>query len=275
MVDRSRSGPDALNDDPLNDVSFLLPFSFDCHQRVENIWATTRWIRSHFNGPVLIGGHDLERVAGVVRGLGVDLVPVDRDVDGQWRAAPVRNALARAAPTRLLAVWDADVFCAPDQVRRAAEDLRQDRADFVYPYDGTFVHVDPAAAYGVSSGIGHPHEAHVVTTHPGESVGGAVLFAADCYAEGGRENADLIGWGPDDRERYDRFTGSGYRCTRVAGPLYHLDHDRPHERYRGQPSYLANMQPLLGRPPRELPHESCPVCRTETGPEAGIRRTPI
>jgi hypothetical protein len=211
---------------------------------------------------VLIGGHDLGKVEGLVRGLSVDLLPLEPDPDGQWRAAPVRNALAQAATTDLVAVWDADVWCPPDQVRAAATHLRTGQAQFAYPYDGTFVHVNPAAAFAVQTGIEHPHDAHVVATHPGESVGGAVLFDADCYRRGGQENRQMIGWGPDDRERYDRFTGLGFRCARIPGPLYHLDHERPHERYHGHPSYLANMQLFYGRPSLGLPDEHCPVCRT-------------
>jgi hypothetical protein len=257
MIDVSRSGRDDLLD-----VSFLIPFSFDCDQRLENVWAIARWIRRHFRGPVLIGGQDLGKVAGLVRGLRVDLVPVEPDPDGRWRSAPVRNALTRAAATDVIALWDADVWCEPDQVRRAAAHLRAGTAEFAYPYDGTFVHVDPAAAYAVSGGIGHPHRAHVVATHPGESVGGAVLFDAGCYRRGGQENERLVGWGPDDRERYERFTDLGCRCARISGPLYHLDHDRPHERYHGHPSYLANMRLLYGQPSLGLPDEHCPVCRT-------------
>ena len=257
MSDVSRSAHDHLDD-----VSFLLPFSFDCEQRAENLWAVASWIRRHFRGPILVGGQDLDRVAGHLRDLAVELVPVPAPAEGGWQGAPVRNALAEVATTPVVAVWDVDVWCPPHQVRTAVARIRSGHAAFAYPYDGTFVHVDRAAAYAVSKGIAHPHEAHIVTTHPGESFGGAVLFDADAYATGGRENVRFVGWGPEDRERYDRFTGRGYRCARADGPLYHLDHDRPHERYHGHPSYRANMQLLYGRPSLGHPAEDCPVCRT-------------
>jgi hypothetical protein len=256
MPDESRSARLGMAD-----VTFLLPFSFDCDQRLENLWAITSWIRHHFRGPVLIGGQDLDRAEKVVGHLDVGYVDVEPAADGQWRAATVRSALSDVAGTAIIAHWDVDVWCPPEQVRHAAARVRAGDVHFAYPYDGRFVHVDPAAAYGVSRGGAHPHDAYVVTTHPGLSVGGAVLFDTDTYRSGGRDNRLMVGWGPEDRERFDRFRDLGYRCARSPGPLYHLDHDRPHERYFGNPSYLTNLR-LYGRPALGLADERCPVCRT-------------
>jgi hypothetical protein len=252
--------------DGLEDLSFLLPFRCDCPQRVANLRAVTSWIGRHFRSPVLVGGEDLDEVEAEIADSGIDMtiVPVDRLDDRRWRPAIVRNALASKANTRLIALWDVDVWCASDQVREAAAMLRSGNADFVLPYGGTFVHVESTAATAVAAGMDAPGAHHGTVTHPSESVGGAVLFNAEVYELGGMENTAMIQWGPDDRERIARFSRLGYRGDRVEGLLYHLDHDRPHERYYGHPDYASNFD-QLGFTDDEFVDvfdERCPVCRT-------------
>src|SRR5262249_39715938 len=116
--------------DSLEDVSFLLPFSFDCAQRLENLRVVATWIRTHFEGPILIGGHDLQLIEQRGDMPSIELVPVDRGPYDDWWSAPVRNALSEAATTELIALWDVDVCCAPDQIREAARMLRGDDVHF-------------------------------------------------------------------------------------------------------------------------------------------------
>lgn len=278
--------PDALSpsgarspDEPsrLGDVSFLLPFHPDCDERLRHLAAVAAWIRRHFDSPVFVGGHDLAAAGALLARSGHDgikTVAAPALPGGAFWCTATRNALAGAAATELVAVWDVDVWCEPGQVRRAAADLRAGRADFAYPYDGTFLHVtDCRWADHLRRRDGAPSGSAVVR-HPGESHGGAVLFRAEVYAAGGGENTGLHGWGPEDLERYLRFTRLGYRCQRVPGPLLHLDHDRPHGRYRGQPDFAANvalLAPYGAQAEEDARAETCPVCLTEAtsrSPEA-------
>jgi hypothetical protein len=261
--------------DRLEDVCFLLPFSLDCRQRLDNLHAVTTWLGHHFDGPIFIGGHDLDDI-GPLPAENVKLVPVRRRPDGRWRGAEVRNALAdvaqRTTNPSIVALWDVDVWCSPSQVVGAAETLRKHEADFVYPYDGRFVHVDGKGAAPLrdctrrAAGTFDPPKAeHLGPVHSDDSVGGAVLFDAETYRNGGRDNDSLSDWGPDDRERFHRFRDMGFRCARVDGPLFHLDHDRPHERYYGNANFDAEgrLLPEFSEQAAIAPYsENCPVCRT-------------
>src|SRR5690606_35950519 len=129
-----------------------------------------------------------------------------------------------------------DVIIPPLQLYEAVKAIR-DGADVVYPYDGRFARVprsyyhnifqkkDIGVCVGKFKGTGENDKL---------SVGGAVLFNRQSYFDGGGENERFISFGPEDRERYYRFTTLGYDVRRVPGRLFHIDH------WRGKNSSMKN-----------------------------------
>jgi hypothetical protein len=254
MADESSPAADLLED-----VSFLVPFGYDGRDHLENIRGVVPWILRHFRSRVLVGGHELEKIS--LHHERLEYVKVDRHVDGIWRPGPVRNALADAARSPIVAIWDADVWCDPDQVREAAAMIRAGTADFAYPYDGSFLHIGKGHAPSLATDTLDVRAIQSPIRHPGDSVGGAVLYAGDFYRFGGCENDGFIDWGPDDRERHERFLALGARHFRAAGPLFHLDHEREHEHYLGNP-YRRHNWKLATHDCGSPPEERCEVCRT-------------
>lgn len=56
--------------------------------------------------------------------------------------------------------------------------------------------------------------------------GGAFLVNARAYRASGMENLNFYGWGPEDWERYERWSNLGYRIGYAKGCLFHLSHPR-------------------------------------------------
>ena len=64
------------------------------------------------------------------------------------------------------------------------------------------------------------------------------IFKTKSYKDGYGENENIISYGPDDFERYERFKSLGYKISHLNGKkhkVYHLEH------YRNSDSNASNI----------------------------------
>ena len=178
----------------LNNVSFLIPYYFNCPERRENYRQVTEFL------------------------LGLDARILTSEMpyfdNGIYLRTKTFNNLARIAKTDIIVLYDADVFCDPGQLRKAADMVRG--VSIVRAYDGSFHDVKDM----------EKHEGPMLHT---DSVGGIVFVDRKIFWEVGGENEMMLGWGFEDNERKSRWEKLGYKMASVAGPLYHLTHPRSKE----------------------------------------------
>jgi predicted glycosyltransferase involved in capsule biosynthesis len=140
------------------------------------------------------------------------------------------NRIVEIIRTPLIGIWDTDVIAPPEQVVKAIELLRNNEADFVYPYDKYFLDTSPILSrlYFKEGKIEIllKNMKKMKEMYPPNPLGGAFLANAKAYRESGFENENFYGWGLEDGERYYRWEKLGYRIKRVPGPLFHLSHER-------------------------------------------------
>jgi hypothetical protein len=120
------------------------------------------------------------------------------------------------------------VFVAPLQIWDTVERLKSG-ADMVYPYDARFARVPRQAWFKnleKTFDVGIFGDTVFQGMRDGDlpSVGGAVFFDRQSFFEGGGENENFFSYGPEDAERFERFTKLGFDVQRVPGALYHMDH---------------------------------------------------
>jgi hypothetical protein len=218
----------------LTDCTFIIPFSYDHPDRIENICLVTDFLNKHFDTNILIG--ELNTTA-------IEWEAVHFDYGGKFHRTKALNHLTNLAETKYVINWDADVLCDPKQLVQMAERLRAG-IDMVYPYDGNFASVSRSFLPQLQKELnvkclqGHKHRnlgnyAALPVIGVKGSVGGAVGFNKERYMSIGGENENFVSWGPEDVERYWRAQLLGLTIERVDGILYHVDH------YRGQNSSMA------------------------------------
>lgn len=205
----------------LRDVTFTIPVSYDHSDRKENLELCLAFLLTHFDTNIVVGeqgGKHFEYLKQYCQ---------YRHFEGMqnFHRTKMLNDMARDATTPFIANYDCDVLFAPMQILEAVHRLRNG-CDVVYPYDGQFARVDRNEYHKLSQNIDIGTLSGKKLTGLGkfDSVGGAVFFNRESFFEGGGENEGFVSFGPEDSERFFRFSHLGYKVERVPGALYHVNH---------------------------------------------------
>lgn len=217
--------------DKLKDLTFLFLVRIDTIERVENLLASTEFLISHFDTNI----HVLEASSydnGILKRLMSKSINYEfiKDEDPILFRTKYLNCMLKSAQTPYVSVWDADVLASVDQILEAMNILRQNRAQFVYPYTGKFLDTSFIfrQMYLENRQIDFlkRNANKMKEMYPPTPVGGAFFCDLEAYADIGLENEDFYGWGVEDGDRYLRWDNSTYRIERVKGILFHLSHPR-------------------------------------------------
>ena len=123
----------------------------------------------------------------------------------------------------IVAVMDADVYCGPEQLKRAGEITKRGYA-FVLPYDGR-----------VYENMGIEPRGPLTD----KAVGGIQVYNYGVYRRMcGGENPNFKIWGDEDIERYERVK-KFMRIPRIKGYITHYSHVRTEPRHEYAEANLA------------------------------------
>ena len=227
---------------PLKDVTFTIPVYFDNLDRKVNLELSLHMLQSAFDTNFIIceqGSKKFGYMSQWAKYVRSDLPNFHR--------TKMLNEMCNLAETPFIANWDADIIIPPMQVLIAVEELRAG-AEMVFPYDGRFARM-PRNVW--LSKLHKHHDIGVVGAEPFKgrepdhySVGGAVMWNKEAFVEGGMENEYFISFGPEDVERFDRFTLLGYDIRRVKGSLFHMNHFIGANSSSRNPHFKANHREL-------------------------------
>lgn len=251
----------------LKDVTFTIPVAYDHHDRYANLSLSVCMLQRFFDTNIIIseqGGNKFESF-----GQWCQYVQFK---DHYFHRTKMLNEMAVLAKTPIIVNWDADVFVPPAQILKAVTAIRRGFAHMVYPYDGRFARVPRAQFVKLEKylDVGVLQDDYKgMGADDKLSVGGAIVFKKDSFIAGGMENEKFISYGPEDVERYERFTRLGFNVTRIKGPLFHIDHFRGknstiyHHHAKANEKELSRLQRM---PNSQLRNEIAqwPWCHTYT-----------
>jgi hypothetical protein len=220
-----------MNKLDLKDVTFIIPVRIDCIERMENIHMVVDYLSTCFSTNIIILEADKRNskiVEDIVSDRGMYLFI--EDLDPVFYRTKYLNRLSILVETNFLAVWDSDVIIHPSQLLSAISGLREDKYDFVFPYDGHFF----------DTGITHrirffecrnidyllENKDRMILPYTSTACGGGFLARLSDYLECGGENEGFYGWGQEDGERVERWKILDKRVRRIKGPMFHLYHPR-------------------------------------------------
>lgn len=207
---------------PLKDVTFTIPVHYDHLDRKRNLDLSLCLLQRDFEAEFIIceqGGNKFEHTQQWAKYM--------KSEGKKFHRTKMLNDMANAAETEIVVNWDADVIIPPMQVLMAVEELRNG-ADMVFPYGGPFARMPKVMWFErieKALDIGVVSSTKFKGREAGHfSVGGAVMFNKEAFVEGGMENEHFVSFGPEDVERYERFTRLGFDVRRVPGALFHMQH---------------------------------------------------
>jgi len=220
----------------LSDTTFTIPTFHDSSDRDENISLSIKLLKEDFHCKIIVG----ENISSSFSHLG------DRYMKFSykefWRTRML-NQMTYKATTPIIFNWDADIAISPLQILEAVRLIRSGY-DMAYPYDGRFARVPRTHYQDISElrdvGILGGKRFNGMNLGDKMSVGGAIAFNKNSFIEGGGENEFFKSYGPEDQERFYRFTTLGYKVARIPGTLYHIDHKITTNSSMQHPHYKAN-----------------------------------
>ena len=216
----------------LKDTTFIIPFHSDSIDRIENLYCIMEWIRTNFDTTILMVEEDVAPTVDLTKEAGTEYIFVKRTIPDIFYRTKVINVGIRSAKTPYIAIWDADVIVDSQNCYDAVHALRHGRAKAIYPYGGDFV--DIARSFIVD---GIKREQASFTK---DSVGGGIFLNREDYINVGIENENIVGWGFEDRCRYNRMTTIGFPITHTDGRCYHITHSRGINSSNANPYDKAN-----------------------------------
>lgn len=215
----------------LQDLTFLFPLKPDSIIRIENLLATTGYLLRNFNTniSVLEASAYNNGLLGKLLNRRINYSFIE-DKDPVFHRTKYRNRMSKEVKTPFLAVWDVDVIVDKQLIMDTIEKLRTGEADVAFPYNGEFYDTSEIIRTlfirKKQIQILHKNKDCMSLLYKEDHIGGAFIASTEKYRQMGMENEKFYGWGPEDFERFSRWSSLGFKIYRAPGCMYHLSHPR-------------------------------------------------
>jgi predicted glycosyltransferase involved in capsule biosynthesis len=217
-----------------NDITFLIPIRLDSIYRLENLLLSIDFLQKYFetNIKVLEAYKYKNRILEGLLPRNVEYVFI-KDRDPVFHRTKYQNLLLKDVETPYISIWEADIIAQPELMIDAITQLRENKAEAAFPYNGTVMNVSPIlrAYYAKNRDMDflqRNKDKMDILYDRTDLVGGAILLNKEAYIKAGKDNEKFYGWGNEDFERMHRWKVLEYCIFRADGHLYHLCHSRGH-----------------------------------------------
>jgi GR25 family glycosyltransferase involved in LPS biosynthesis len=231
----------------LRDVTFTIPVRLEHNDRKENLEFIICFIQRHFHCKIMVAEQDVTPKLEHMKQF-CDYKFYKSEPGEAMHRTKLLNLMSMEAETDIVFNYDTDVLFQPEQILECVNKIRKGELDGCYPYDGRFVRLERKYLWIAHKTLSLEELEKVeLKKHEQEQVsfGGAVAWKRSAFIEGGMENEHFVSFGPEDYERYDRFTILGYRIGRVPGKLFHINHFVGKDSNTENPHFKANEQEWL------------------------------
>lgn len=202
---------------PLQDVTFTIPTHYDHEDRALNLQRILKFLNKNFLTNIIVGEQGGEWFKDALHCSYYSFTGMPL-----FHRTKMLNDMCHQAKTPIIVNYDADVIIPVIQILQSVHLCRKG-IGMVFPYDGRFARL-PKEYHSLDVSKLNPD--HLLGSRKNDtvSVGGCVFFRKDAFIKGGMENENFISYGPEDTERFERFSRIGIDVRRVPGVLYHYDH---------------------------------------------------
>jgi len=229
----------------LKDVTFVIPIKIDSTERKENLHLICDYLLWHFDTNILIGEHCARPLLDPVlfEGSGIKCIFI-QSASELFHKTRVLNILVKAAETPYVCIYDADVLMRREQYMDAVDDLRKNKADVIYPFNGSFLDIDRLYVEQIRNSnmslymLSDKNFCILSNNSPG----GAFFIKKESWDSVGGGNENFRSWGWEDNEFFYRFQRLGLRLKRSPGVIYHVSHPRGINSSPGTPHSIKNKE---------------------------------
>lgn len=222
----------------LEDNTFIIPIKIDSPDRLENLFITINFLTKNFNTNILVLEADKE--AKIKNNLkdNINYIFYETNEDFFHRTKFL-NIMIDLVRTKSIVNYDIDVLLPVRSYELAYKLIIDNEADLVYPFHyGNLQHeisINGKNNFKKNFLFEDLKENDFSIKNYLSEFGHCQFFNREQYITNGMENEYFISYGPEDKERFERFSKLNKKIKFINdAPVYHLQH------FRGEDSSEKN-----------------------------------
>ena len=226
----------------LQECTFIIPVCIESDDRKKNFTIVYDYLRRNFETNIIVYECSKEPiVASLIKD---DVTYIHQNIpDESFHRTRYLNRMLALSNTAVTVNYDADVILPIESYLMAYKKITRQNHDLVYPFAiGKF-----QKKVGASGREKLLNQSSVVELTPQDysdciaEYGHCQFFKTSSYKNYGWENEHFISYGPEDRERYDRFKKFNTVVTHLdKGFVYHIEHSRGSDSSEKNPYFKSN-----------------------------------
>jgi hypothetical protein len=233
----------------LKNTTFIIPIKVEHPDRYRNAKTTLGFLNSHFKTNVFIyeiseDGNTKIDFKNELKNLKVKHWIVNDEV---FHRTKYLNIMLDEVKTKVVVNYDIDVILAPSNYLECQRAILDGESDVIYPYEfglgQKMVHdvINIEEFYKSGFDINYIDDRPDVFNIYGAEYGHCMFFNTEIYKKNGGENEDFISYGPEDKERGERFIRLGFNVNWKPGYyVYHFEHHRGNDSSPRNPHFDHN-----------------------------------
>jgi hypothetical protein len=221
----------------LKDCTFIIPVKIDSYDREQNFKFVIDYLTKNFDTNIVITetSNNEELVLNKKYGNLIkdnNIILIEKPKEKTFHRTRYLNEMLKQVTTSVTVNYDIDVFIPKNNYLKAFNLIMEDNFDLVYPYDRGWYQFMVHQDYRDEILEKKCKEIDIkkLTRYTSE-FGHLQFFKTETYKKGYGENEGFIAYGPEDKERYNRFKLLDFNVIHMSDcPVFHLEH------YRGKDS---------------------------------------
>jgi predicted glycosyltransferase involved in capsule biosynthesis len=235
----------------LKNCTFIIPLMIEHEDRYNNAKSVLSYINKNFETNVFI--YEIVNKDSKLDFLdslsNLKIRHWTAEQESAFHRTKYLNIMLDKVTTKVVVNYDIDVLLKPDTYAKAVSLIYNGKSDVIYPYRfgnngqrriqrSSNIHSD-----FVSNG----YDLDFIDSNPnlysdfGSEYGHCIFFNTDTYKKYGAENENFISYGPEDKERGERFIKIGFNVNWMNESIvYHFEHHRGPDSSNNNPEFLEN-----------------------------------
>lgn len=228
----------------LSNVTFIIPIKVEHSDRYRNAKTVLGFLNQHIVTNVFIyevcenGNSKLDFLDSLKN---LKIKHWKADDEGMFHRTKYLNIMLDEVVTPVVANYDIDVIISLDFYKKITDLITSGGSDVVYPYRfgsggqrRVLDNFDYQKFYDSGFDLNHIDATGPWMDYDSE-YGHCIFFNTEIYKKYGAENENFISYGPEDKERGERFVKMGFNVNWMSESMvYHFEH------YRGSDSSNDN-----------------------------------
>ncbi len=215
----------------LSDCTFITAVKIESPDREFNFLRVIQYLCDNFVTTIVIKEADTqERVVELLKKINKRECKIicKFEQSSVFHRTRLLNEALVNVKTPVTVNWDIDCLMQPMSFVLARNKVVEEGYDLVYPFmKGAEVQQQITVPQYIKNNYQGENLFNPDWCMPWQSYAGhAQFFKTDSYIDGGMENEEFISYGPEDRERCERFQRLGYKVCWMDDKIYHLEHSR-------------------------------------------------